>query len=140
MNKIIVVYNQKSGGGQALKDLKQLFLRHKLNVDHYITVKNAVSTQLKGNLNGGSLIIAAGGDGTVSAVASMVATTDATLAVLPTGTLNNFAKDVSVPLDLDEAIVNIKKRKISLIDVVSVNNIIFVTALPNLKLERIRFS
>ena len=48
-------------------------------------------------------IIAGGGDGTINAVASVVVGTDRTLGVLPLGTLNHFAKDLHIPLDLDEA-------------------------------------
>src|SRR5436309_2138101 len=47
---------------------------------------------------GTKLVIAAGGDGTVNAVANALAGTETALAVLPLGTLNHFAKDVGVPL------------------------------------------
>src|SRR3954469_15599424 len=49
-------------------------------------------------------VVAAGGDGTVNAVSSMLAGTDVALGVLPLGTLNHFAKDAGIPLPLDEAI------------------------------------
>jgi diacylglycerol kinase family enzyme len=48
-------------------------------------------------------IIAGGGDGTINAVASVVVGTDRTLGVLPLGTLNHFAKDLHIPLDLEGA-------------------------------------
>jgi diacylglycerol kinase family enzyme len=48
-------------------------------------------------------VVAAGGDGTVSAVAAELAGTDTALAVLPMGTLNHFAKDLDMPLALDDA-------------------------------------
>ena len=48
-------------------------------------------------------IIAGGGDGTINAVASVLVGTDRSLGVLPLGTLNHFAKDLHIPLDLDEA-------------------------------------
>jgi YegS/Rv2252/BmrU family lipid kinase len=52
-------------------------------------------------------VVAGGGDGTVSAVASALIGTDIALGVLPLGTLNHFAKDLNIPLDIDEAIANI---------------------------------
>ncbi|MDT4951897.1 MAG: hypothetical protein QOJ02_35 [Acidobacteriota bacterium] len=48
-------------------------------------------------------IIAGGGDGTINAVASQVVDTDRTLGVLPLGTLNHFAKDLNIPLDIESA-------------------------------------
>ena len=47
-------------------------------------------------------VVAGGGDGTVSAVASILAGTPVPLGVLPLGTLNHFAKDLGIPLDLQK--------------------------------------
>lgn len=52
---------------------------------------------------GAELIIAGGGDGTVSTIAGVVAGTDAVLGILPMGTLNHFARDLRVPLKLEQA-------------------------------------
>jgi len=49
------------------------------------------------------LIIAAGGDGTIEAVASQMVGTEATLGILPIGTRNNLARETGVPLDLNQA-------------------------------------
>ncbi|MEO8436065.1 MAG: acylglycerol kinase family protein, partial [Pyrinomonadaceae bacterium] len=43
-------------------------------------------------------IVAGGGDGTISAVASVLVDTPTALGVLPLGTLNHFAKDMKIPL------------------------------------------
>ena len=47
----------------------------------------------------GGLVVAGGGDGTVSAVGASLVDSDAGLGVLPMGTLNHFAKDLGIPLD-----------------------------------------
>ncbi len=48
-------------------------------------------------------VVAGGGDGTISAVAGALAGGETPLGVLPLGTLNHFAKDIGVPLDLPGA-------------------------------------
>lgn len=52
---------------------------------------------------GVGLVIAAGGDGTVSAVASALAGTHGTLGILPCGTSNSVASALGIPADLDGA-------------------------------------
>jgi diacylglycerol kinase family enzyme len=49
-------------------------------------------------------IIVGGGDGTMSAAASVIADSGVALGVLPLGTLNHFAKDLGIPLDAAEAL------------------------------------
>jgi diacylglycerol kinase family enzyme len=51
-----------------------------------------------------SRLVAGGGDGTVAAVASQLIDGDTTLGVLPLGTLNHFAKDLGIPLELEQAV------------------------------------
>ena len=71
-------------------------------------------------------IVAAGGDGTVSAVASALVDTEVPLAVLPTGTLNHFARDLGLPADLGECVRVAVAGKTALVDVGEVNGQVFV--------------
>src|SRR5689334_6473579 len=48
---------------------------------------------------GAPLVGAAGGDGTLSAVAAALAGTKSALGVLPLGTFNHFARDLGIPLE-----------------------------------------
>jgi diacylglycerol kinase family enzyme len=73
-----------------------------------------------------SIVVAAGGDGTVSRVAAGLAGTNTVFGVLAMGTRNHFAKDLRIPLDLDEAIATIAGRHVSRIDVGRVNDRVFV--------------
>src|ERR1041385_8448820 len=43
------------------------------------------------------VLVAAGGDGTLSAVADVVRGTETALGVIPAGTMNHFAKDPGIP-------------------------------------------
>ena len=55
-------------------------------------------------LDGGARrIIIAGGDGSVAGAASVIAGSDVSLGIVPAGTLNHLAKDLGIPLDLEEA-------------------------------------
>jgi diacylglycerol kinase family enzyme len=72
------------------------------------------------------VIVAAGGDGTVSAVAGVVAGTGKVLGVLPAGTLNHFAKDLGIPPRIEEAAAALAGARVRPIDVGEVNGIVFV--------------
>ena len=48
-------------------------------------------------------ILIAGGDGSIRTAVEVIAGTDVEMAVLPAGTLNHFAKDHRLPIELDEA-------------------------------------
>ncbi|MDB5035261.1 MAG: diacylglycerol kinase catalytic domain family protein [Chlorobi bacterium] len=75
---------------------------------------------------GCGMIVAGGGDGTINAVASLVAGTETVLGVLPFGTLNHFAKDLGIPPDLDQAVDVLANGSARLVDVGEVNGRIFL--------------
>src|SRR5450432_3405046 len=52
---------------------------------------------------GCNVLVAGGGDGTVSSLASLLVGSGIALGVLPLGTLNHFARDLGIPSDLDRA-------------------------------------
>ncbi len=76
--------------------------------------------------SGSQTIVAGGGDGTVSAVAAELVGTEKILGVLPLGTLNHFAKDLNIPLDLEEAARVIIAGHIAKVDVGEINGRIFI--------------
>lgn len=73
-----------------------------------------------------STIVAGGGDGTINTVASAVVGTNKTLGVLPLGTLNHFARDLHIPLDLEDAARTILAGHTTEVDVGEVNDLIFL--------------
>jgi diacylglycerol kinase family enzyme len=72
------------------------------------------------------VLVAGGGDGTVSAAAAVLAGTGIPLAVLPLGTRNHFARDLGVPLELDAAVAAAIGGVPRRIDVGEVNGEAFV--------------
>jgi diacylglycerol kinase family enzyme len=75
---------------------------------------------------GAEAVIAAGGDGTVSAVAGTVAGSSAVLGVIPLGTLNHFARDLHLPLDPRAAARVLLRGKVGKVDVGEVNGHRFI--------------
>jgi diacylglycerol kinase family enzyme len=71
-------------------------------------------------------IIIGGGDGTVRTAAAALAGSKIPLGVLPLGTLNHFAKDLGLPLKLEEAIGVIGKGGNMRVDVAEVNGEVFI--------------
>jgi len=72
------------------------------------------------------VLAAAGGDGTVSTVAAAAIRSGKTLAIIPTGTLNHFARDSGIPTDLCEAIAVLGYGRERAFDVGVVNDHIFL--------------
>jgi diacylglycerol kinase family enzyme len=75
---------------------------------------------------GDPLLIVGGGDGTVSAAASALIGTGTRLGILPLGTLNHFARDLGIPLDLDEAAKLVAAGGERDVDVAEMNEHIFI--------------
>ena len=71
-------------------------------------------------------LVAAGGDGTISAAAGIVAGDELPLGILPLGTLNHFARDAGIPLDLEAAVAVIAAGRVRRVDVAEVNGKTFV--------------
>jgi YegS/Rv2252/BmrU family lipid kinase len=71
-------------------------------------------------------VVAGGGDGTTSSVAAALIGSDKTLGVLPLGTMNHFAKDLGIPLDIEGAVGTIVAGHAVRVDVGEVNGRIFL--------------
>jgi diacylglycerol kinase family enzyme len=71
-------------------------------------------------------IVAAGGDGTLNAVAARLVDSGTTMGILPLGTLNHFARDLGLPLELDAAVAVIACGHRRSVDVGEVNGEVFL--------------
>lgn len=121
---MILVYNAKSGGAFSADALRASFKRHKIPLEALISIENL--EELEHYLKDNVTVAAVGGDGTISAVAAMLAGTRSVLAPLPGGTLNHFTKDLGIPQDLDEALAALADASVRKIDVARVNNCVFI--------------
>jgi YegS/Rv2252/BmrU family lipid kinase len=75
---------------------------------------------------GVAVVVAAGGDGTMSAVAGALAGSKTAMGLLPLGTLNHFARDLGIPFDLGEAAAMIAAGHERCIDLGELNGRPFV--------------
>ncbi len=76
--------------------------------------------------NHSEIVVAGGGDGTVNCVASSLVDTDKIFGVLPLGTLNHFARDLAILLELESAVDNIVTGHVAAVDVGEVNGRFFL--------------
>lgn len=85
-----------------------------------------MARELAEEVKGEGVIVAAGGDGTQSAVAAALAGGVTPMGVLPMGTLNHFAKDLGIPLDLHAAARVIVTGRARAVDTAQINERVFV--------------
>lgn len=76
--------------------------------------------------HGKNTVVAAGGDGTINAVASALVHSEGTLAVIPAGTLNHFARDLGIKIDPVAAARQLVDGRRITVDVGEVNGRIFI--------------
>jgi YegS/Rv2252/BmrU family lipid kinase len=134
MEKIAVVINAGAGqgnGGELADKVVAAFARHGLAAQVSLArdgaqVAGAVRAALA---QGARTVVGGGGDGTLNQVASTLlehAGETAALGVLPLGTLNHFAKDLGIPLELEEAVAVIARGQVVEVDTAEVNGKLFL--------------
>ena len=104
-----LIYNPKSGADskndQSLEKILELLSAHGIRAR--VVIKNSGKAARKSAKAAADqneeLVIVAGGDGTIEDVASQLVGTKTALGILPVGTMNNVARSLGVPLDLDDA-------------------------------------
>ena len=128
--RITVIVNGRTNQGgkpEAIDDLRARFAKigAPVTIDCVPEGRDLASHASQAAARG-DIVVAAGGDGTVSTIAAVAVETGATLGVLPMGTLNHFAKDVGVPQDLDAAVAAVVAGTHRQVDVAEVNGHIFI--------------
>ncbi len=107
-SRLLVILNPSSGSQVA--DHVRRILHHRsaraeadCDIHEIRPEENLSELARDAAARGCDLIVAAGGDGTVSAVANGLVGTGAKLGILPLGTANVLAGELGVPINLDEA-------------------------------------
>ncbi len=126
MNSAIIL-NEEAGQGKTLAERLLPLQDDKFSFDLF-TIKSGNLDEILKRVSSEnySVLAAAGGDGTVSTVAATAVKLDRTLGIIPAGTLNHFAKDTGIPLNIEEAVSVLKSGITALIDTGEINGRIFL--------------
>jgi YegS/Rv2252/BmrU family lipid kinase len=136
MDRVKIILNPYGGRlpkEKKVSQIKQAFANTGLAYDLTLTTRpgQAIDLAQWAAQEGWSIIVAAGGDGTISEVVNGLMAyagerEAGTLGILPLGTANDLADMLALPRNLEEACQRIVARKTRLIDVGRVNNRFFV--------------
>ncbi len=127
---VVVIVNSTSGRGHGNSTVAAIEAEFRavgqparVTCVNSAALEHAIEHAIK---DGVRLIVIGGGDGTLSTAAAALVDTDVTLGVLPLGTLNHFAKDQQIPLDLADAVHTLVAGRMKRIDVGEVNGRVFI--------------
>jgi diacylglycerol kinase family enzyme len=129
----LVVINRRSGtvrsrGAEAVRDLVELALADTFHPLIVKLVDGDVLPEIDMALKAGTadVVIAGGGDGTISSAAELVLQHGAILGALPLGTMNLFVRALGFSPVLDVALQQIKHATVQAVDVGVVNDKLFL--------------
>lgn len=126
-----IVLNDSSGSGDCAKSAQQLSeIFAEAGREARVTIarggdqlRTAMKEAVKGRCE---TLVAGGGDGTINTAASELVDSDIPLGVIPLGTLNHFAKDLGIPIDLAGAAKLVLEGALCRVDVGEVNGRVFL--------------
>jgi YegS/Rv2252/BmrU family lipid kinase len=127
--KIIISAVAGSGdNNKAVERLARIFGDKQIETHISLAQNGAEVTELARQAACGpyKVIVAGGGDGTVSSIAAAIVNSNKILGILPLGTFNHFARDLKIPFDLEAAAHTIVAGQITEVDVAQVNDRIFL--------------
>jgi diacylglycerol kinase (ATP) len=129
-NQIKLIYNPHAGAKRrmfpnpyttptSLEDINSLLKKYQLGADFFPTKYPGHAIELAENAQkeGYKMVLVSGGDGTVGEAANGLINSDLTLGILPLGSYMNVAHMLSIPLDLEKAVMLIKLGRTRKIDV-----------------------
>src|SRR6186997_1905087 len=107
----------------TLEEIKNLFVQYQIPIDYFPTkgpgdAAILARDSIKEKYN---VVIAAGGDGTISEVAAGLVGSDMTMAILPLGSFMNTPEALAIPRDLEMAVMVIKMGRSRKIDIGQIN-------------------
>ncbi|MBC6002765.1 Diacylglycerol kinase [uncultured Clostridium sp.] len=132
MKKIKFIYNPNSGDKKIIYKLDDIISKFQDNgyivVPYRISKNNTMENGLEDINDNYEYILVAGGDGSIDRLVNYMKKNNINLpiAILPTGTANDFANVLNIPLDINLAIDKIINSKPKSIDLGIINKDYFV--------------
>jgi YegS/Rv2252/BmrU family lipid kinase len=131
--KAVVLLNAAAGKAVRSEDsalvsrVRQAFDRARVEAEVLALPHDALpEAAMTAAASDADVVVVGGGDGTLNAGAAALVGRPKPLGILPLGTLNHFAKDVGIPLDLEQAVATIAAGHVREVDVGEVNGRIFL--------------
>ena len=124
--KILFVVNPIAGGKEK-KDwetaIREFFKDSPLSAEFYIQTGQNDKPSIQHHIEriNPDKVVAIGGDGTVKMVAEIVKETTMTLGIIPAGSANGLAKELGIPVDVNEAIKIILDGREGKLDAIKIN-------------------
>jgi diacylglycerol kinase family enzyme len=116
-----------SEGSAVVTRVREAFQRSRLDAEVLEIGHEALTAAARrAAASDADVVVLGGGDGTLGTGAAALVGSQKPLGILPLGTLNHFAKDLGIPLDLDEAVATIAGGHVKEVDVGEVNGRIFL--------------
>jgi len=130
--KALVILNP-AAGKDAGEAVHEALIRHAGGSNVGFEIHELLEGEKPGDIvrtrlrNGFDLVVAAGGDGTVSAVFDGLLGTSVPLGIIPTGTGNLIAREFGIPTDVDDAVALIVGTPLSMkIDAIKIGMRVYV--------------
>lgn len=123
---VFAIVNPLSGAGanpdvaaRRVTLLKDRFRAAGIDGEVHVTERPRHATELatQAIARGAALVVAWGGDGTINEIGAVVAGTEATLAIIPAGSGNGFARELLIPPAPDAALDIALRGRVRAIDV-----------------------
>jgi YegS/Rv2252/BmrU family lipid kinase len=128
---VLVVNARARSGADELERAREALARRgvALAAAHRVDDPALLRRTLRAELARGAVkLVVGGGDGTLSTAAGLLAGTPATLAVLPLGTANDFARSLGIPGDLARAAAIAARGRVRTVDVGRAGRRVFLNA------------
>ena len=124
--KILFIVNPNSGTKEVnyIKEINNFFKKREEEFEIYELPKNCSLDKIKSAIkkSDADKVVAVGGDGTLKLVAECLLKTNTPIGIIPAGSANGMAKELGVPLAVDEALELVINGKSKQIHAVLVNN------------------